>query len=407
MAVYYRAGGDGNKTHSLFEPNAKAGQSVHGIIGWKSILATNDDLAIADPKMAEKLTELAKSESQQSAWKSQQQKSFEYQNERFQHMWHIVKQEILCEHDRERRLLLVDENANRRETEVGIWKERNAAADRLIETLKGYGYMRGTNEADYLIKGMEMWKAEMAKSRKRLQESGSGATVKRKGRRRKGKSMAKQGGDGSHLMSSLVRIRSRGREGERANENATGDEQTDTDHSENESPKRGDPQPVAQASKGGYYGLGFLSTVGAKETISPLESSTQVTGQLLMHGALGLVSLSNGGLRSPQSSLLLPPASVSKSLTSGGSCTSLTSFSSSRKGKDKSSASTRTQGASTVMARKKLEEKQMEQLAARYTSEPHPPLPPPSLSSYSLGTLASKETFAMATLMTSRPSLRR
>jgi hypothetical protein len=373
MSVYYRAQGEkgggremSNKTLALYEPNPQAGQSIHGKIGWKSVLATNDDLAIADPKMAEKLIELRRSEREQSAWTSQQQKSFEFQNERYLHLWHIVKSEILCEHDRERRLLLVDEHANRRETEVGIWKERNEAADRLIETLKGYGYLRGTNEADYIIKGMEMWKAEMAKSRKRLQEGGT--MVRRRGKGRKAK-LKRVGGE--------VKIRSMVRAEERTNqggdESATDEEHTDIDHLENESPKKsegveshGRPGPVnkvgsagSKAGKGGYCGLGLLSTVGAKETTSPLESSTQVTGQLLMRGALGLVSdpsCSSGGIQSPQASLLLPSTAASKSFVTVPSMTS------SRKTKSSTSV-----GGNTMIAKKRAQERQMELLATRYT----------------------------------------
>lgn len=366
MSVYFRDSGSLKKvdsTLSLYEPNAKAGQSIHGKIGWKSILAKNDELAISDPKMAEKLEELTKLESQQSAWTAQQKKSFEYQNERFQHMWWIIKQEIMNEHDRERRLLTVDAQANKRETEVAIWKERIDAADRLIETLRGYGYLRGTNEADYIIKGIEKWRAELANSRKRLQESGVLATHDLKKKKKKKKLKKKENG-GSHLVSSLIKMRAKTREEDRRERYGQASDHDDTDNSDNEtngidgngkkthedddSVSIHSMRKIATAAKashllvsstptntqGGYHGLGLLSTFGASEIVAPVESSTSIASQLLMKGSMGLVSSES--------------ASVSTKTTS-------------------SVSSTKKKVGSTIMARKKLEAKEMELLAARYT----------------------------------------
>lgn len=64
MEVYYR-GKNMNDVVKLYETNPIAGQSMHGKIGWKSILSTGDDLAISDPKMMEKLNELKGLESKQ------------------------------------------------------------------------------------------------------------------------------------------------------------------------------------------------------------------------------------------------------------------------------------------------------------------------------------------------------
>lgn len=366
MSVYFRVGGKSKKgddsSLSLYEPNPKAGQSIHGKIGWKSILAKNDELAISDPKMAEKLQELTRLESQQSAWTAQQKKSFEYQNERYQHMWYIIKQEILNEHDREKRLLTVDVHANKRETEVAIWKERIDAADRLIETLRGYGYLRGTNEADYLIKGIEKWRSELAESRKRLQASGVLPKTDGKKKKKKRKTKKKEN-EGSHLVSSLIKIRAKTREEDQRG--LIDEDQTDTDNSDNETAAKKDDDDsisihsirkittAAEAShllasttpnQGGYHGLGLLSTFGATEIVAPVESSTSVTSQLLMKGSMGLIS--------SEPSL----ANKSTSSTKMSKSASHSTFS-----------STKNKVGSTIMARKKIEEKQLQMLAARYT----------------------------------------
>jgi hypothetical protein len=376
MSVYYRAHGGGagsslaksTGTLALYEPNPKAGQSIHGQIGWKSILSTNDDLAISDPKMAEKLTELSRLESHQSAWTAQQKRSFEHQNERFTHMWYLIKQEILQEHDREKRLLTVDAHANQKETEVTIWKERIDAADRLVETLRGYGYLRGTTEADYIVRGIDKWKAELARSRRAQQEQGIGGAGAKgdnnssnrrktkkgqiKGQGQRGKGRRERGSN--LVMKSLVGIRSKTREEELQLQRDAGEE-SDSDPSDNDSAAVRKITSAVEASQllasssqsqGGYLGLGLLSTVGAAEVIGPRESSTGLSGQLLMNGAMGLV----GSLGTPS------PVTNS---TSG-----------SLKTKTKARVETGGTGAgggTTIMARKKIQEKQMQLLASRYT----------------------------------------
>lgn len=355
MSVYYRAHegsqASGAGTLSLYEPKQNAGQSIHGQIGWKSILSTNDDLAISDPKMAEKVTELSRLESQQSAWTGQQKQSFEYQNDRYEHMWHVIKQEILKEHDREKRLLTMDVHANQKETEIGIWKERIDAVDRLVETLRCYGYLRGTNEADYILKGIEKWKAELAKSR-RTQQVGGGERMK-KGKRKNNLRKKEEGRKGSSLMMrSLAGIRSNEVEGEDTDE--------DSDNESTEAGGRGrkdidDESSIhslrkitsaaktshllASSSQGGYLGLGLLSTLGATEATGPRESSTGLSSQILMKGPMGLVG--NSECDPSSASTVARPSSLRlKASTVGGS---------------------------TIMARKRLEEKQMQLLASRYT----------------------------------------
>lgn len=110
-------GGSTKQMNALFHPNKKAGQSMHSKIGWKSTLSKSDDLAIADPKMQTKVDAMEKLMEKQKAWTKIQKKSFENTNERYIHMWNIVKEEVTKEHDREYRLLSVDVHSNLRETQ--------------------------------------------------------------------------------------------------------------------------------------------------------------------------------------------------------------------------------------------------------------------------------------------------
>lgn len=116
MGAYYR-GGSSADLNSLYHPDKKAGQSMHSKIGWKGILSTNDDLAIADPNMQAKMDAMEKLLEKQKAWTRVQKKAFENTNERYQHMWNIVKEEVNREHDREYRLLSVDVHSNLYETQ--------------------------------------------------------------------------------------------------------------------------------------------------------------------------------------------------------------------------------------------------------------------------------------------------
>jgi hypothetical protein len=116
MGAYYR-GGSSKEMNALYHPNKKAGQSMHSKIGWKSSLSTGDDLAIADPKMQAKVDAMEKLMEKQKAWTRVQKKAFENTNERYIHMWTIVKEEITKEHDREYRLLSVDVHSNLHETQ--------------------------------------------------------------------------------------------------------------------------------------------------------------------------------------------------------------------------------------------------------------------------------------------------
>jgi len=244
MSVYYRSK-NLNEMMSVYEPNPIAGQSMHGKIGWKSILSTGDDLAISDPRMMEKLNELKELETKQSKWVQQQQIYFQHQNERYQHMWNIIKTEITLEHDREKRLLLVDKDANQRETEIQIWKERFDAADRIMKTLVGYELLTGTNEADYIIQNLKKWKEEIIKNQKQILNSSStesnnslqrnnnkintNKNLKKGKKKGKKKELKKQ--DSSLIMSSLVRIKAKNKDKkDKTSDNEDGtDEGTDTD----------------------------------------------------------------------------------------------------------------------------------------------------------------------------------
>lgn len=96
---------------------------------------------------------------------------------------------------------------------------------------------------------------------------------------------------------------------------------------------------LASSSQGGYLGLGLLSTLGATEATGPRESSTGLSSQILMKGPMGLVG--NSECDPSSASTVARPSSLRlKASTVGGS---------------------------TIMARKRLEEKQMQLLASRYT----------------------------------------
>lgn len=133
------------------QPNPKAGESMHSKIGWKSVLSTGDNLAVADPSMAKQMEKLAKYMKKQAAWTGLQKKDFEYTVDRYAHLAHMVKEELKKEHDREVRLLTAPEGPLLRDMEVKVWKERIAAADRIMETVVTYEYINGTGKADFLV----------------------------------------------------------------------------------------------------------------------------------------------------------------------------------------------------------------------------------------------------------------
>ena len=110
-------GGSIKEMNAMYHPKEKAGQSMHSKIGWKSTMSTGDDLAIADPKMQAKVDAMEKLMKKQTAWTRVQKKAFENTNERYIHIWNIVKEEVTKEHDREYRLLSVDVHSNLRETQ--------------------------------------------------------------------------------------------------------------------------------------------------------------------------------------------------------------------------------------------------------------------------------------------------
>ena len=130
-------------------------------------LCAGDDLAIADPAMAAKVAGVEKLMRKQGAWTEKQKQAFIQTNERYTHMWHIIKEEIHKEHDRERRLLSVDVHSNLEKTEQDIWKERIDSADRIMATISGYGFTNGTNDADYAIYCIQKWKDEIVASKLR------------------------------------------------------------------------------------------------------------------------------------------------------------------------------------------------------------------------------------------------
>jgi hypothetical protein len=70
----------------------------------------------------------------QKAWTRIQKRAFENTNERFIHMWNIVKEEVTKEHDREYRLLSVDVHSNLYETKRCVVKDSSQSSACTLET---------------------------------------------------------------------------------------------------------------------------------------------------------------------------------------------------------------------------------------------------------------------------------
>ena len=132
--------------------------------------------------MAEKVANVDKLLRKQGAWTEQQKESFAQTNERYLHMWHIIKEEIHMEHDRERRLLSVDVHSNLERTQKDVWRERIDSADRILATITGYGLSNGSNDADYILFSLRKWKSEQQASLQRRQQRVEAGIVDKTGR---------------------------------------------------------------------------------------------------------------------------------------------------------------------------------------------------------------------------------
>mmetsp|Transcript_20741 Transcript_20741/g.29809 ORF Transcript_20741/g.29809 Transcript_20741/m.29809 type:complete len:629 (+) Transcript_20741:447-2333(+) len=312
MSGYFRASKSGGLS-TLYESDPKAGQSMHSKVGWKNIMSTGDDLAIADLKMAQRLEKVEKMMRKQGAWTNKQKESFVQTNERYTHMWHIIKEELSMEHDRERRLLTVDVNSNLEKTERDIWKERIDSADRIMATIAGYGLTNGTNEADYLLFCLKKWKEEALESRRRrdlriaagkansYDKASQDIAIKKKRmmKRRQGRRKGKKS-----FVKSIVATRI-------GTPNDGEDDDDDDEEEELEEEAEGEKSITSDAdvsllsderaaalkltdmmqsrTDGGFHGLGFLSTIGAQEeTADTRNCSAGVTARLLTTGPLSV-----------------------------------------------------------------------------------------------------------------------
>lgn len=116
---------------ALYKTDPDALQSIHSKLGWKDLLSKYDDLANSDPKMIEKAKEVKKLFEAQAAWGRAQEKDMQFRNDRFEHLLYIIRCEIELEHDREYRMLDVEEKGIKEMT-TDLWKERFEAVDRYI-----------------------------------------------------------------------------------------------------------------------------------------------------------------------------------------------------------------------------------------------------------------------------------
>lgn len=157
----------------VYSIDPKAGGSMHSKVGWKSITATGDTLAVSDPKMAARIREVEELCSKQGQWVPMQKASMKRKNDHFEHCAFVLRQEMATEHAREARILAAGKAMSTKER-AGVWQERLASADRLMSTLMLYGFANGFDEADYLVYNLQMWKAE---SQRRLNETRNNSNV--------------------------------------------------------------------------------------------------------------------------------------------------------------------------------------------------------------------------------------
>lgn len=113
---------------------ADAGGSLHSKIGWKHILAQNNELASSDMKQLEEVAKIKELYTQQSAWVKDQNASMVELNDRFEHLIFIIKEELNAEHSRESRLLQAGVSggiASNRESAMGVTTDKYVSMDRV------------------------------------------------------------------------------------------------------------------------------------------------------------------------------------------------------------------------------------------------------------------------------------
>jgi hypothetical protein len=162
-------GSDVFAQRSVFVPNPDAAQPIHSQLGWKSVLSTNDNLAVANPRLAAKFADFKKQFQKQGEWVQKQDADMKNRTERFAHLAVIIREEIAREHERETRMLAIPFGDKKvlNHTSKAIWKERIEAADRIMKTMKAYEVgVSGTCEADYLIFCLDEWLRESTNGKK-------------------------------------------------------------------------------------------------------------------------------------------------------------------------------------------------------------------------------------------------
>jgi hypothetical protein len=141
----------------LYKVNPRAGASMHSKNTWKSILSHSDDLASSDPTMAKKEQKLQELFRSQSKWIAMQQRGMAQKNDRFEHLVHILKEEIKREHEREYRNLEASKHGEKA-TQMKVYQERLESVDKIMTCLHSYNFTSGLDEADFLFFCFDKWK---------------------------------------------------------------------------------------------------------------------------------------------------------------------------------------------------------------------------------------------------------
>ncbi len=148
---------------TYYKPNPKAGATMHSKIGWKSILAKSDQLAVSDPNALAKSIEVEQHFKRQGAWTEKQKVDMEQRNDRFEHLVHIIRNEMKEEHNRETMELegAVEGKKSGKKAQMDVWLARLDAIDRLMVVLREYDIVGALDEADLLVYQVDKWSEVM------------------------------------------------------------------------------------------------------------------------------------------------------------------------------------------------------------------------------------------------------
>ena len=136
--------------------------------------------------MLQKSNDLKRLISKQSEWVRQQQSQMSNINKKFNHLIHILNNEIVKEHQREFRLLSLNNtiatshtNKNnsvytqnlskheklkhKKKISIEIWTERYEAANRILDTLLAYNLLSESEEADFILSCLRRWRKDTKK----------------------------------------------------------------------------------------------------------------------------------------------------------------------------------------------------------------------------------------------------